>query len=191
MVYTAAEGWRQSAGWAVVKQSLQRTRILAGQCPTCGKDAAPYRLCGEHRQLASLSRGLKRLAKAGAVIRSQNGRNAAWTAAPNMMEIAKAVGFGPFPLWGEGKGENDRRIQPRLGGMRVDVEKTPINILLSMGRPATLDEIQAAWGRLRGERKHLSLANDIAYIIESGRKRREKQARRALRLRAADAECRA
>ena len=43
-----------------MKTPLKQQRILAGQCPLCGKEAAPYRLCYDHRQRAKVERLLKR-----------------------------------------------------------------------------------------------------------------------------------
>jgi hypothetical protein len=83
-----------------------------------------------------------------------------------------------MPVWGEGR-EDDKRVQPRLRGMRVDVEQTIIALLTEMGHPATIEEIQAAWGRLRGERKHGSLAADLKVVIDAKRRRAERIQRQA------------
>lgn len=158
------------------RPSMQRQRVLNGQCPTCGKDAAPYRLCSDHRALASISRLLNRWEKAGAVTKSRDGGANRWKATPNMHEVIAELPVRKMPLW---EGGDDARTRPRLRGMPVDVEATVVDILRNMGRPASVEEIQAAWGRLRGERKHGSLAADIGRIIEAQRRRDERAARRA------------
>lgn len=163
--------------------TLRQDRILAGQCPACGKDAAPYRLCDDCRRLQSLRRLLNRAHRHGFLTKAKKGSTSLWSLTPDARSKrwTRVLGAYALPSWGEGLGDADKRTHPRLGGMRVDVEQTLVNILTTMGKPATLEEIQEAWGRLRGERKHLSLANDIAYIIESRRKRAAKEARRAQR----------
>ena len=156
--------------------SLQRQRLLNGQCPSCGKDAAPYRLCADHRALASLTRMLNKWEKAGALTKSRGPRGYVWKAAPNMREILDAMPVHKMPLW---DGGDDARTLPRLRGVPVDVEATIVAILRDMGRPASIEEVQFAWGRLRGERKHGSLAADMGRIIQAQRRRDERNARRA------------
>jgi hypothetical protein len=161
-----------------VSDGLQRRRVLAGQCPNCGKDAAPYRFCVDHRALQSLGRAMERMRKAGVLSKTKTGRANAWYATPGSTAALAAMPRTAMPLWGEGRAD-DKRLQPKLRGVRVDVEQTLIDILRGIGRPASVEEIQAAWGRLRGERKHGSLAADIKVIIAAKRAREAKALRRA------------
>lgn len=155
---------------------IQRQRLLNGLCPSCGKDAAPYRLCPDHRALESLTRLLSRWEKAGALTKSRGPGGNHWKATANMREIIDAMPARRMPLWDGGE---DARTLPRLRGVPVDVEATIVEILRDRGRPATVEEIQAAWGRLRGERKHGSLAGDIGRIIKAQHRRDQRSARRA------------
>lgn len=155
---------------------IQRQRLLNGQCPSCGKDAAPYRLCAEHRQLASLTRMLSQWEKAGALTKTREGGSNRWTATANMREILDAMPVRKMPLW---EGGEDARTRPRLRGIPVDVGATIVEILRDRGGVASIEEIQAAWGRLRGERKHGSLAADVGRIIKAQRRRDDRNARRA------------
>jgi hypothetical protein len=75
--------------------------------------------------------------------------------------------------------EGDRRLKPRLGGKIVDVCNTLVGLLREMGRPATEEELVAAWGRLREKRRTASLAGDMAAIIEAKRRQDRKAAKRA------------
>jgi hypothetical protein len=162
-----------------VKLTLQKTRVLAGLCPNCGSEAAPYRLCSKCRGLASLTRMLTRWEKLGAVVRSKDGRVNKWLAAPGMTEKLEGERNRKYPLW---EGTDDKRTQPRLAGVRVDVAETIVSLIRDMGHPMTIEEIQAAWGRLRDSRKHGSLAGDILAIVAAQR-RRERRAAKLTELR--------
>jgi hypothetical protein len=66
--------------------------------------------------------------------------------------VFKALRWHPAPK------EGDRRFRARSGKSPVNVEATIIEPLTEMGRPATLEEIMFAWGRLRERRRTGSLA---------------------------------
>ena|SRR5882724_3867424 len=50
-----------------MKTPIQQQRILAGQCPLCGKEAAPFRLCYDHRQRSRMDRCIKKGVRTGAL----------------------------------------------------------------------------------------------------------------------------
>lgn len=156
--------------------SLQQDRIAKGQCPNCGKEAAPYRLCFECRQGVRLANCLKKGAKVGALSVLGNGRNALWSINKNAPADADknfSKNSTPFIL-----PETDRRSQPRLRGIRVDVEATLIKVIEFIGRPCTMDEIVQAWGKLRSKRSD-PLPNDLARIIQAQEKRERRALKRA------------
>lgn len=154
------------------RRDLRRHRLAHGLCPTCGKEAAPYYLCSEHRQLLWLDRVLSRFAAAGKFKREKIGGRVHWSLGPN-------PDAGEDIQWREPK-DGDRRFGPRLGRVPVDVEATLAALLRDMGRPASLDEIMAAWGKLREKRKTASLAGDMRALIEAQRRRDERNARRTV-----------
>ncbi len=163
--------------------SIRQDRINKGLCPDCGKDAAPYLLCGSCRLKAKIGRILRRMARSGAVTRAQSGRTATWAmtyhADSSIMtkeraeKILNEIGWRPDPV------EGDKRLRPRLGKIPVDVEKELYDLMVRMARPATIEEIMEAWGRLREKRRTESAAGDLARIIDAKRRRDEKNAKRA------------
>jgi hypothetical protein len=160
-----------------MKTPLQQQRILAGQCPLCGKEAAPYRLCYDHRQNARIDRMLKRAEK-HEYFKSEkriNGRY--WSLGPKVNDPAVRDYMGkwaiPYHL-----PETDRRGRPRLRGISVDVEETIIAVIGRIGRPCTIEEISEAWGRLR-DRRSSPLPSDLATIIAAKDRRERKMAKRA------------
>jgi hypothetical protein len=153
-----------------MKTPLQQKRILAGQCPLCGKEAAPFRLCYDHRFSGRLNRSLKRGVRLGA-LKIDNLRR-------------YSIGDGDkehrWGKWGTAIviPETDKRGRPRLRGIQVDIEETLVQIVKRIGRPCTIEEISAAWGRLRDKRSS-PLASDLATIIAAKDKRDRKMIRRA------------
>jgi len=152
---------------------LRDERISKGQCPNCGKEAAPYYLCYDCRFLNKITRVLRRGERAGGFRSSRRGRSKLWQIGDQ--EALHAIKWRPDPK------PDDGRLLPRIGKVRVDVEATLIEVIRHIGRPCTLEEILAGWGRLR-ERRTSPLSLDLARIIaaEDKRKRRaEKRAGRA------------
>lgn len=159
-----------SQGRCVVtkKIPIARQRILAGQCPLCGKEAAPWRLCYEHRMHARIGNTLRNGIRVGAL----------------KMDAQKLVSLGDPNAkgrWGSTPihvPETDRRGRPRLRGISVDVEATLVAIITRIGRPCSIEEISEAWGKLRDKRSS-PLASDLATIIAAKDKREAKMKRRA------------
>lgn len=149
-------------------KDVKRERIARGQCPNCGKEAAPYYLCHDCRLKGKIVRVLNRGASVGGFRKERRGRESWWS----MGDGAKldTLTFRPDPKPGDG------RLAPRLRGIRVDVEATIVAIMQQLGRPVTLDEILAGWGRLR-ERRTAPLASDLACIIAAADKRKRKSAK--------------
>jgi hypothetical protein len=153
-----------------MKTPLQQTRILAGQCPLCGKEAAPFRLCYDHRFSARLNNSLRRGVKLGALKRDHLKRY-------YLGDGDKERRWGK---WGTKIviPESDKRGRPRLRGISVDVDETLIKVMERIGRPCTIEEITAAWGKLR-DRRSAPLASDLAVIVAAADKRQRKMAKRA------------
>lgn len=148
---------------------IQQKRILAGQCPLCGKEAAPWRLCYDHRLGARLYNTLRNGVRVGALKRDEQKRY--------FMGDPDAKGrWGSTPIHVP---ESDKRGRPRLRGISVDVEATLIAIITRIGRPCTIEEISEAWGKLRDKRSS-PLASDLATIIAAEDKRKAKMAKRAV-----------
>ncbi len=74
--------------------------------------------------------------------------------------------------------ETDGRGKPRIKGIRVDIGQTLSNVMEHIGRPCTLDEIVAAWGKLRAKRTN-PLVGDLSRLIAADEKRARKLAKRA------------
>lgn len=159
-----------------MKTPLQQKRILAGQCPLCGKEAAPYRLCYDHRFGQRLVRNLKKGVRVGALkidllkryTIADDSKTQEWCKNSTKIVLPKS----------------DRRGRPRLRGIQVDIEETLLKIIERIGRPCTIEEITAAWGRLR-DRRSAPLASDLATIIAAKDKRERRMAKRASTLSAA------
>lgn len=160
-----------------MKTPLQQKRILAGQCPLCGKEAAPYRLCYDHRQRGRLDRMLKRGVK-NDVLKSEKRIGGTYFSVGAKIDDPEANRL--WYRWGTAWNlpESDRRGRPRLRGISVDVDKTLIAIITRIGRPCTIEEISEAWGKLR-DRRTTPLASDLATIIAAKDKRQAKMAKRA------------
>jgi hypothetical protein len=161
-----------------MKMPIQQKRILAGQCPLCGKEAAPYRLCWDHRQEARLVRCLKRGEKHdyfNSEKRSDGKRY--WTVGGKAddPDTKREMSKWSIPIV---PSETDRRHRPRLRGISVDVEATIYKVMERIGRPCTVEEITVAWGKLR-DRRSSPLASDLAQIVAAKDKRERKMAKRA------------
>lgn len=154
-----------------VKKDVKRERIARGQCPNCGKEAAPYYLCYDCRFKNKIVRILNRAESVGSFKSEKRGRDKYWSLGPDPRAMDRLV-WRPDPKAGDG------RLAPRLRGIRVDVEATLINVIKYIGRPCTLDEILVAWGRLR-ERRDAPLSADLARIIAADDKRKRKARKRA------------
>lgn len=155
---------------------LVKDRVSNGLCPQCGKEAAPYRLCYDCRQLGRLTRALEKGRRLGVLNALGRGKNALWAInknAPPGAEERMGKWGTPWHL-----PDSDGRSAPRLRGIRVDVEATLIKVVEFIGRPATTDEIVQAWGRLRDKRSS-PLPNDLGRIIAAADKRARKAAKRA------------
>jgi hypothetical protein len=175
---------RQRNGDSGVNTAQERLR--KGLCPRCGKEAAPYRLCRDHRLMDMLARCMRAGAQAGhvtAVRSTGRGRSILW----GLSDKGKAAAAAPnrdnsswnFRAAFEGRaGWEDKRYRPRLGGVPADIEREISNILIAFGRPATIDEIVAAWGKLRETRMHKSVAGDLVALIAAERKRNARNAKR-------------
>ena len=161
-----------------MKTPLQQKRILAGQCPLCGKEAAPYRLCYTHRQTLKLERMLKRGERHeyfNSEKRSDGKRY--WTKGAKIDDPATKEQMSKWATaWH--LPDTDRRGRPRLRGISVDVEATLAAIITRIDRPCTIEEISEAWGKLR-DRRTSPLASNLATIIAAKDKRANRMAKRA------------
>jgi hypothetical protein len=167
----------QAIGENAVKTPLQQQRILAGQCPLCGKEAAPFRLCYNHRQEARLVRCLKRGEKYEYFNSEKRADGKRWWTVGTKVhdpDTKREMSKWSIPIV---LPETDRRGRPRLRGISVDIEATLVAIVTRIGRPCTIEEITKAWGRLR-DRRSSPLASDLATIIAAKDKRERKLARR-------------
>jgi ribosomal protein S27AE len=147
-----------------------KERVAKGQCPHCGAEAAPYYMCGKCRFTEKLRRTLRRGERAGAVTWEPDGRSKRW--------VLKSGDAWDRAGWGAEPKEGDSRLAPRLRGMRIDVERTLIEVMRFIGRPCTEQEIVEAWGKLRANRTD-PLPIDLGRIIAADSKRARKMARRA------------
>jgi hypothetical protein len=155
-------------------QTARDRRIALGQCPDCGKEAAPYRLCASCRGIKRLGRALNRGARLGVLYKTSDGRFGLNEKAPPdaRKEWAKwQTAFVRDP-------EKDKRAAPRLAGSRVDFGEILVKIMRALNRPVTEIELQEAYGKLRASRQS-PLHCDLAQIIKADSKR----ARRAERMR--------
>lgn len=164
---------------------LHQERILAGQCPNDGNEAAPYRLCHSCRQKIRFGRALKNAGKKGIFKGEKTSKGYVWS---------MPLGYKTDPswqaanaAWESDKGtenmglniiEGDKRYDPKLRGIRVDVTRTLLQVIQFIGRPATLEEIMAVWGKLRAERSS-PLAHDLGRLIMAQEKRDRRNAKRA------------
>lgn len=157
------------------KQRRQH-RIDHGLCPECGEEAAPYYLCPTHRLKGSVSRMMGRMADSGIVIKGKDGQQTTYSVSSGWETKFDefACGTTLFDM-----DPDDKRLRPRLGRRPVDLDETLISIFVQAGRPLQMEEICAAWGKLRSKRKHATLAADMAALIAAQRKRDERNAKRA------------
>ena len=149
--------------------SRAQERIAKGQCPRCGEEAAPYYLCGKCRFKGQVVRVLERAAKYGGFTRERR-KDGVYYGIGDKAAL-DAIKWRPDPK------EGDKRLAPRLRGMRVDIERTLVEIIRYTGRPCTLEEITAAWGKLRAKRD-APLAADLSRIIIAEDRRKAKAAKR-------------
>lgn len=153
------------------KISLAQRRIAAGQCPRCGKEAAPYRLCYDCRFSNRVNRSLRKGVRLGALKQD------------NLKRYYLGDGdTNRWVKWGTKivLPESDKRGRPKLRGISVDVEETLVKVIERIGRPCTIEEIKEAWGKLRDKRS-APLPSDLATIIAAKDKREAKLKRRAER----------
>ena len=144
--------------------SVAQQRMDKGLCPRCGEDAAPYRLCGSHRLESRLVRSLKKMERQGALKSTGRGANSMWS----NVEGVEADTRWSTPVVPP---DNDKRFRPRLGNVPADVEKELIGIMTEAGEPLTVEQIMAAWERLRQKRNRSSIAGDMKRIIKADQKR--------------------
>lgn len=165
--------------------TLQKRRLLAGQCPNDGNEAAPYRLCHTCRQKIRFGRALKNAAKKGVFKSEKTSRGYVWSLP--MGHKNDPAWQSSYDRWVEDKrSENmgldvlpdDGRYKPRLRGIKVDVEKALLSVINNIGRPCTIEEIMGVWGKLR-EQRHAPLANDLARLIKAEDRRKNKLAKAA------------
>lgn len=149
--------------------TVQQDRVAKGLCPQCGKEAAPYRLCPDHRMIGMIARRLNRVHKIGGVSKEMRGGKAYYT----MKDRAawdKLDWRDPQP--------GDRRLRPRLRGIPVDVERTLIEIISKSDSGMTMDQIIQAWGKLRATRAG-TIVGDVLRIAGADQKRARKAAKLA------------
>lgn len=150
---------------------LRKERISHGMCPKCGKESAPFYLCGECRFGNKLVGILKRGRKHGALKSERRGRTDYWS-------IDNNAAWATIK-WRPDAKDGDKRLLPRIGRMPMLVEDTIVAALMSLDRPATIEEIRAAWVKLKSNRGSAALSVHVLAIIEAARRRGEKHAKRA------------
>jgi hypothetical protein len=153
--------------------TLAKERAEKGLCPQCGKEAAPYYLCADHRTIAMVGRAMNRAEKYGGVTKEKRGGKAYW----RIRDMAAIE--GNWRPCGWDLDPNDKRLRPRLGRVPIEVDRELLRLAYDMGCPFTTEEIIAAWGRLREQRKAGTIAGNMAAIIKAQRRRDERNARRA------------
>ena len=159
-------------------KKLQRERILRGQCPLCGEEAAPYRLCYSHRFRQRLDRSLKRGEKLQTLKSFGTSGNKTWWLGdkhddPDANRLARRWAT-PIHL-----PETDGRTKPRLRNIPIDVEKTLMDVIRFIGRPCSAEEIIGAWGKLR-DRRSSPLSHDLGRILKAV-DRRNRRLQKALK----------
>jgi hypothetical protein len=151
-------------------------RVDHGLCPQCGKEAAPYYLCPDCRSLGSMTRLLNKMAREGLAVKAKQGRCNVFSPGPRIDAEDRFEKWGKF-VWD--MKPDDKRLKPRLGRRPVDLDETLLSIFTDAGKPLSIEEVCAAWGRLRTRRKTASLAGDMTAIIKAQRRREERAAKRA------------
>ncbi len=155
------------------KRSLAQKRIAKGLCPRCGEEAAPYRLCKKHRDLEMVARTMERFVEAGVVKKIKIKGRVYF----EKIDLAKLDTMTIAPR-GWDLRDDDKRRQPRLGGLPVDVVTEVVGLIATTGVPMTTDEIVAAWGRLRETRQAGSIAGNLTALIAAERRRQAKALKR-------------
>jgi hypothetical protein len=158
-------------------RSLSEDRLAKGLCPRCGADAAPYRLCARCREMDALGRLLNRGVECGYLRAEMEGTRKFYAIADESKRDAWRYTFASD---GE-KGYDDKRYRPRIGRVPVDVEAELINIFREAGRYLSIEEVMAAWGKLRAGRQRASIARDMAAIVRA-QDRRERRASKRVEL---------
>jgi hypothetical protein len=148
---------------------LTKNRLAKGLCPHCGAEAAPYRECETHRFQRLIGRILRRMEARGFAQRAREGHADVWSRVP---------GAGPLPegIYREAQ-EGDKRLQPRLHHIPVDIEQELRALFAKMdGGPIAEEEILEAWQRLRLRTGRVSVAHDLVALILAQRKREKRSA---------------
>ena len=158
---------------AAARKVRVKDRVANGLCPRCGEESAPYYLCGKHRLEARLIRALKRGTRKGGFIETRGTDNRPRYKIGDETKLDMRWQTQIVPP------DNDGRFKPRIGRVPVDVERTLLKLLTAANKPCTIEEIMAAWGKLRTERKHDSVVGDMVAIIAAQRRRAERMAKRA------------
>lgn len=154
--------------------TLAQDRASRGLCPQCGKEAAPYYLCADHRTIAMIRNFLNQAAERGAVTKEKRGNKIYWS--PRDIAAFDQIKWHPR---GSELSTNDKRLRPRLGRVPVEIDKELLRLACDIGHPFTSEEMVAAWGRLREQRKGGTIAGNMAAIIQAQRRREKRNARRA------------
>lgn len=152
--------------------NVQQQRIARGLCPRDGNEAAPYYLCAECRYRDKVRRIANRFSEAGLAVKTRHGREYRYHRPPGLPGLAE-VEKDRGSIYREAM-PDDRRLNPRLRNIPVDVEAQLRLIFEREGKPLTEAEICAAWGRLRLREARLSAATDLAAIVRADRKRQRK-----------------
>jgi hypothetical protein len=159
--------------------TLAQDRVSNGLCPRCGEEAAPYYLCSRHRAVEMVGRFLNRAEEHGAVTKERRGNKIYWSA-----RDITAFDRVTWHSRGPELDPNDKRLRSRFGRIPVEVDKELIRLAGEIGRPFTSEEMVAAWGRLREQRKAGTIAANMAALIQAQRRREKRNARRAALARA-------
>ena len=159
----------------------RRYRVDHGLCPECGREAAPYYLCPEHRQIGAITRMMKRMAKRGIVKEEKEGGRLYWRIPPGWNGPSAADFNWRDNMFSMAK--DDARLKPRMAKRPIDLDDTLVEIFRDAGRPLQMHEIMAAWGKLRSQRKTSCLAGDMTAIISAQRRRELRNAKRAAKMR--------
>jgi hypothetical protein len=154
-----------------VTTAREKERIAKGLCPRCGKEAAPYYLCQSCRYGDRIVRMLNRGHKGGGFKKERRGNTNYWSIG-DASAIDK-IKWQPDPKPG------DKRRLPRFRGVPIEIEQAVLGALESIGRPATLEEIIAAWVRLKADRGGGAVSHHLVAIIKADDRRARKNARRA------------
>jgi hypothetical protein len=129
-----------------------------------------------------IGRFMKRAEKFGAVKKEKRGNESYW-----LLEDPSAFDRGRWWKCGWNLDPDDKRLKPRLGRIPVEIDQELLCLAASFGRPFSTEEIIAAWGRLREQRKAGTVAGNMTAIIKADRRRAERNARRAALAGRADA----